>query len=50
MMQFRNILVHAYAKLDRKRVFEHIREITKDGYTFIEQITSWIEKQREEVE
>lgn len=46
MMQFRNVLVHAYATLDRKRVFNYIKEVVKDGYLFIEQIAPWIEKQQ----
>lgn len=41
---FRNILVHEYGEIDRKRVYKYLRERLKDFRMFKKEILSWLEK------
>lgn len=39
---FRNILVHEYGKIDRKRVYKYLREKIDDFEIFKKQILKWL--------
>ncbi len=39
---FRNILVHEYGKIDRKRVYRYLMERTNDFQTFKKEILNWL--------
>ncbi|MEK7557933.1 MAG: DUF86 domain-containing protein [Patescibacteria group bacterium] len=42
LVGFRNILVHEYGKIDRKRVYEFLVERTEDFQVFKKEILSWL--------
>jgi len=39
---FRNILVHEYGKIDRKRVYQYLMEKTNDFQIFKKEILKWL--------
>ena len=41
---FRNILVHEYGKIDRKRVYQHLRERLNDLKDFKKEILKWLKE------
>jgi uncharacterized protein YutE (UPF0331/DUF86 family) len=40
----RNILVHEYGEIDRKRIYKYLRERTKDFQIFKKEILNWLKQ------
>lgn len=41
---FRNILVHEYGKIDRKRVYQYLKKEIEDFKVFKKEILNWLKK------